>query len=127
MEIVKVTRRGAAPDEGFAARTTPRGAATLTVTTAVALTRLESVATAATVKFPLAGKLVVKLEPEPVDGFPWGAFQEKEYGGVPPVAEELQVTGSPAAMPVEHVAVTTRAGTLICTVPSVAVWLISRN
>ncbi len=38
----------------------------------------------------------MKLAPVPVAGVPPGADQENVYGGVPPVAEALQVTGLPA-------------------------------
>ncbi len=50
----------------------------------------------------------MKLVPDPVDGLPPGADHVKVNGGVPPVAEALQVTGLPdVALP--HVTVTTIA------------------
>ncbi len=50
----------------------------------------------------------MKLAPVPVAGLPPGADQEKVNGGVPPVAEALQVTGLPRVA-VPQLAVTTIA------------------
>ena len=66
---------------------------------------------------PLAAYVVVKLAPEPVDGVPPGADQEKVNGAVPPVAEALQVTGLPTVA-VPQVTVTTIAWPPTITVAS---------
>ena len=62
-------------------------------------------AVALTTKVPFAAYVVVKLAPVPVAGLPPGADQEKVNGGVPPLAEALQVTGLPTVA-VPHVTLT---------------------
>jgi len=66
---------------------------------------LASVAVTLTTKVPFAAYVVVKLAPVPVAGLPPGADQEKVNGGVPPLAEALQVTGLPTVA-VPHVTLT---------------------
>src|SRR6266849_11010628 len=65
-----------------------------------------SIAVAVTMNTPVALYVVLKLAPDPVDGFPPAEVQAIVYGGTPPDAKALNSTVEP---------VYPKAGPLICT------------
>jgi len=69
----------------------------LTFTATIRVTTRPSASFWVTVMFcgPLAGKVVVKLVPDPLDGLPPEADQLNVIGAVPPVLLALHVTGLP--------------------------------